>query len=78
MFTHEDFIYARNILPGNTRILEGVCDRGQGRGEGQMPPPLTCYNLWRGWRDCSEKGANYYMKNGFGSELFFNKLASLK
>jgi hypothetical protein len=63
----------------NTCILGGVYDRGQGKKAGLVSAPLICYNLGeRVEGDCPEKGAGCYMKNGFGSELFSMKLASLK
>jgi hypothetical protein len=73
--------FSPSIFTGNTCILEGVYDRGQGKGAGPVPvpAPLICFNPGeRVQGDCPEKGAGYYMKNGFGSELFSKELASLK
>jgi hypothetical protein len=59
--------------PGNMCILEGVHDWGQGKRARPVPAPLMIYyNPGRGWRETAQR------KKDFGSELFSNKLASLK
>jgi hypothetical protein len=63
----------------NTCILGGVYDRGQGKGEGPVSAPLICYNPGERVEGvCPEKVVGYYMKNGFGSELFSKKFVFLK
>jgi hypothetical protein len=58
------------MLPGNTCILEGVHDRGQGKGKGPVPVLLISHNIATIWGRGGGRLASEGVKNGIGSELF--------